>query len=209
MPPRVSLVTFDLDGTLLGSTVFQVVGRELGHGDYIDYVDRLFFADVISLRAAFYAEYPLFLGETIADVHAALDEADWMADIADTADRLRKRGHDVWVVTDQPDWAASYLQRFGIEEGVCTRTTRWDGGDAVGAAVDITFEKTPALLGRLDEQGIEPDEVTHVGNGSNDVPVFEAVGSSVAFNPSSQAVAQAADGVVRSDSLAPVLDEIA
>jgi phosphoserine phosphatase len=204
----VSLVTLDLDGTLLASTVFQVVGEDLGHADYIRYVDDLYERGLISLRAAFYAEYPLFLGEPVDRVHRALDGGDWLDEITSTVRALRERGHEVWVLTDQPDWATSYLERFGIEEGVFTRTTRW-ADDTIGAAVDIAFDKEPALTERLRQAKVDPDEVTHVGNGENDIPVFETVGGAVAFNPSSDAVSRAADTTIESRSLAPLLKELA
>lgn len=201
------LVTLDLDGTLLRSTVFQIVGRELGHGDYVRYVDELYFQGTIGLEAAFYAEYPLFLGEPVDRIHAALEAGDWVADIEETVSAIRERGHEVWVLTDQPDWAVSYLERFGIEEGVCTRTSRW-ADERVGAAVDIKFDKTSALRKELADADVDPGSVTHVGNGANDVPVFGIVGGSVAFNPSTPAVSQAAQASIEADSLAPVLDEI-
>lgn len=201
------LVTFDLDGTLITSTVFQAAGRELGHGPWIDFVDDLYERGVVSLRTAFYAEYPLFLGTPIELVHEALEAGDWLADIGSTVEALRDRVLQVWVVTDQPDWAVEYLQRYGIEDGVFTRTTRWQG-ETIGAAVDIAFEKRPALLERLEREGIEPGDVAHVGNGLNDVPVFDAVGRGVAFNPSAPDVAEAADATIEAESLAPVLEAL-
>lgn len=202
-----NLVTFDLDGTLLSSTVFQVVGRALGYEDHIRFVDELYERGLVTLRTAFYAEYPLFLGTPVARVHEALEEGDWVADIAWTVDELADRGIDSWVVTDQPDWATSYLRRFGIEDGVWTRTTRW-AGNTIGAPVAIAFEKRPHLLEHLEAASIEPADVVHVGNGSNDVPVFEAVGGGIAFNPSGPDVAEAADVTIESDSLSAVLDAI-
>lgn len=202
-----SLVTIDLDGTLLASTVFQVVGRELGREERVEFVDELYERGLIGLRAAFYAEYPLFLGVPVERAHQALDSGDWLRDIEPTVRRLREAGHEVWVVTDQPDWAVAYLERFGINEGVYSRTTRW-AGETIGAAVDVKFDKLPALQEELSRAGIEPEAVTHVGNGTNDIPVFEAVGGSIAFNPSTEAVSQAADATIRSDSLEPVLDAL-
>lgn len=201
------LVTLDLDGTLLASTVFQIVADELGHTAHVRFVDELYEQGLISLQTAFYAEYPLFLGVPVERAHEALAQADWLADIASTVERLREDpgGLEVWVLTDQPDWAVAYLQGFGIHDGVCTRTTRW-AEDTIGAAVDIAFDKRHALRRRLAVEGIAPREVVHVGNGENDIPVFEAVGRSVAFNPSTRAVVQAADDRIEADSLAPLLD---
>jgi phosphoserine phosphatase len=204
---RVALVTLDLDGTLLGSTVFQIVGEALGYGDRIRFVDDLYERGLVSLRTAWYAEYPLFLGVPVDRAHEALDDGDWVEEIRSTVEVLRERGHEVWVLTDQPDWAVSYLEGFGIQDGVYTRTSRWQDR-SIGAAVDVAFEKKPALLDRLAAQRRAAEEVVHVGNGENDIPVFEAVGGAVAFNPSTPAVSEAAGAAIEADSLAPILDEI-
>jgi phosphoserine phosphatase len=200
----VQLVTLDLDGTLIRSTVFQAAGHALGYGEYIDYVDELYEQGTIGLKAAFYAEYPLFLNHSIDEVHQALATGDWLDRIAGTVEALQDPGVDVWVVTDQPDWAVSYLERFGIHEGVYTETSRWEG-DRIGAATTIRFGKRPALAAKLEERGIDPDDVVHVGNGTNDVPVFDLVNRGVAFNPSSPAVSEAASATVASDTLADLL----
>ena len=59
-------------------------------------------------------------------------------------------------------------------------------------AIDARFDKLANLRRRLSEWGIPEARVCHVGNGVNDIPVFRAVGGSVAAfgNPQVKAAAK-------------------
>jgi YrbI family 3-deoxy-D-manno-octulosonate 8-phosphate phosphatase len=56
--------------------------------------------------------------------------------------------------------------------------------------------KGPALMRLLDERGIDPAQVVHVGNDVNDLPVFEIVGWSVAVADAYPEVLRAADFIL-------------
>lgn len=200
------LVTLDLDGTLIQTTVFDAAARGLGSGPIVEYFDRLYFDGLLSLEATFYAEYDLFLDVPIARIHEALADGPWLQGIQGTVEGLREVGLEVWVVTDQPDWAVLFLERWGLNEGVYTATRSWDG--RVGPVEEQVFEKWPALRTKLKSAGIAPSQVCHVGNGTNDIPIFGRVGAGVAFNPDDATVAQASDHVIRSDSLEGVAEWI-
>ncbi|MDX1612065.1 MAG: HAD hydrolase family protein, partial [Candidatus Thermoplasmatota archaeon] len=148
-------------------------------------------------------EYRLFHGLRLDVVHEALDAAPWVQGIQETVERLRAAGLEVWYVTDQPSWATDYLARWGIHDGVCSpASTR---GARVGALLDARFEKWPGLQEKLKRAGIPPETVCHVGNGSNDIPIFEHVGKGIAFAADSPAVEAAADAVVTGGDLTGVL----
>lgn len=201
------LVTLDVDGTLIRSTVFQAAAEGLGLGEEVDYWDELYFSDVISLETTFLAEYELFLDRSLAEVQVALREGPWLPDIPETVDRLRAAGLEVWLLTDQPDWALAPLaQSAGLEEGVFTRTRRW--GDKIGPVDEQVFDKWPALEAKLDAEGLSPLEVCHVGNGTNDVPVFENVSRAIAFDPDDETVAKAADVSVPGKRLGEILEPL-
>ena len=48
-------------------------------------------------------------------------------------------------------------------------------------------------------------EIAFVGDGKNDIPVFSVVGLSIAFNPETEEVANAASVVVRDKDLHEIL----
>lgn len=200
------LVTLDLDGTLIRTTVFEAAARELGFGDAVVHYDGLYERALLSLEATFFVEYDLFLGIEVARIHEALARGPWVEGIAETISALRARGLEVWVVTDQPSWAVAFLDRFGIRESVCSAAIVRDG--VVGACPEPRFEKWPALQQRLAERGIPPEDVCHVGNGVNDLPIWKHVGRGIAFNGSA-AVEKEASAVVRGNDLRAVLAQLA
>lgn len=200
------LVTLDLDGTLIETTAFQAAAEGLGLEDEVAFYDDLYFRGIISPETTFMVEYELFLDRRVDAVQAALEQGPWLTDIQATVEALRERGLEAWVVTDQPDWAVELLDRWGLREGVFSTTRRW--GDKIGPVEDQVFAKRPALEARLAQAGLPASEVCHVGNGANDVPVFEAVGRSIAFNPDGPHVSKAADEVIEADRLAAILDPI-
>lgn len=202
----VQLVTLDLDGTLIETTVFQAAGEHLGMDEEIAFFDDLYFRGIISLETTFMAEYELFLDRPVDEVQDALEEGPWLPDIQETVQALRAHGLQVWVVTDQPDWAVEVLASEGLSEGVYSTTRRWGG--KIGPVDEMVFEKAPALIRRLDHAGIPAEEVCHVGNGSNDVPVFAEVGRSIAFNPDDEHIADAADVSMEADRLDGILEPI-
>lgn len=197
------VVSFDLDGTLIRSTAFQAAADELGFGEDVAFYDDLYFRGVISLETTFRAEYELFLDRPVADVVGALRAGPWLPDIEEVVETLKGWGVDTWVVTDQPDWAVEALREWGLEPGVVSRTRRW--GDRIGPVDAYAFEKEAALVRRLEEVGVGSEDVCHVGNGSNDVPVFERVGLGVAFRADDERVEEAADAVVPGEQLGEVL----
>ncbi len=201
-----ALVTLDLDGTLIETTVFQAAAEALGLGDEVAFYDDLYFRGILSLEATFFVEYELFLDRPVDEVQAALEHGPWLSDIGTTVEALRETGVRVWVVTDQPDWAVEHLTRWGITDGVYTTTRRW--GEKIGPVDEQVFDKWPALRRALAELKLDPSKVCHVGNGSNDVPIFEEVGLAIAFNPDDGHVAEAADHVIQDRSLARILDPI-
>lgn len=200
------LVTLDLDGTLIETTVFAAAGEALGLGEEIAFFDDLYFRGILSIDATFRAEYELFLDRLVAEVQQGLREGPWLDAIGSTVDQLRAWGLQVWVVTDQPDWAVEVLEPWGIEDGVFSTTRRW--GDRIGPVEDRVVEKWPPLETKLEGHGVSRDAVCHVGNGTNDVPVFENVGRSIALNPSDPSVSSAADRALEASSLAPILGPI-
>jgi phosphoserine phosphatase len=172
------LVTLDLDGTLLPhDTVFAAVLRENGKAREVAESDARYFAGATTLEECFWEQWPLVQSLTPADLHRALRKAAWLPGIADGVRRLKEAGVRTCLLTDQPSTLTDFLGRWGLTDAICSPVTVKDGRQV---AIDARFDKLANLRGRLAQWGIAERDVGHVGNGSNDVPVFEAVGASVA-----------------------------
>ncbi len=193
MTGRFDLVTLDLDGSLLPhDTVFAAVLRENGMAREVAESDGRYLRGEATLEETFWEQWAWVKGLTLADCHRALRKAAWLAGIADGVRRLKDAGFRVCLLTDQPTTLTDYLGRWGLTDAIASEVTVKDGKPV---AIDARFDKLGNLRRRLPEWKIPLDRVCHVGNGVNDIPVFRAVGGSVAVSPS-PGVAEAATAVV-------------
>ena len=110
-------------------------------------------------------------------LHRRLRQAAWLPDIHAAVHRLQEAGLDVRMLTDQPSTVTDFLARWGLTRAVSSPVTVREGRQL---AIDFREDKLANLLGALADGGPPLDRVCHVGNGSNDVPVWQAVGGSLA-----------------------------
>lgn len=199
------LVSLDLDGTLIRPAIFNAVADALGFGEPLAWSYREYLAGRMTIPQAFEHDYRHFVGRRVADMHDALAASPaWTPGIARAIERLHAAGLRVVLTTDQPRFLAEFTKRFGVDDLVCSEADVRDG--VVAGPVLPRYEKWPNLAAHLAERGVAPDDVAHVGNGTNDIPVFERVGESIAVNYEKDAVANAAKHAIRELS---DLDEVA
>ena len=175
---RFRLVTLDLDGTLLPRDMaFAAILRGNGHEALADEASRKFADGTWDLPTCYARQWAVVQTLSLADMHRALRKANWLPGIADGVARLQAEGARVCILTDVASTVTDFLGRWGLTDAICSPVTVKDGKQV---ALDQRLDKLANLKGRLAEWGLGLDEVCHVGNGENDVPVFDAVGGSVA-----------------------------
>lgn len=190
------LVTFDLDGTLLEGTAFQAVAEGEGFAETVEAIDERYFAGEIGLEECFWETWEHVKGLPVERCREHVRQAPGVgvASLAGAVDALHEQGVDAGILTDQPDVLAEAFAEAGLDHVLASPTQVRDG--RITGEIDARFDKRAHLEDFLEDAGVPPGRVGHVGNGSNDVPVFEVVGRSVAANPDDEAVARAADAVV-------------
>jgi len=189
------LVSLDLDGTLIHPAIFNAVADALGFGEPLQMSYREYVAGRMSLEDAFYHDYKHFVGRSVEEMQAALrGSAAWTPGIASAVERLRAAGLRVVVTTDQPRFLAETTKVFGVHDLVCSEAEVRHG--RVTGVVHPEFAKWPNLERYLRATKIAPQDVVHVGNGTNDIPVFERVGVSVAVNALHPSVEKAATAFI-------------
>ncbi|MEA3143190.1 MAG: haloacid dehalogenase-like hydrolase [Thermoplasmata archaeon] len=204
MPPR--LVTLDLDGTLLPhDTVFAAVLRESGKAREVEESDARYEAGATTLEQCFREQWAWVQPLSPADLHRALRKAAWLPDIADGVRRLKEVGVRVCLLTDQPSTFTDFLGRWGLTDAICSPVTVKDGKQV---AIDARFDKLANLRARLKQWGIAERDVAHVGNGVNDVPVFKAVGQSVACFAPPEVAAHARKAIAEPKSLLEIVEAL-
>lgn len=198
----ISTVTLDLDGTLLpDTTAFREVLRQHGREADVDASDARFFAGDISLRECFMEQWAWFQELTPADIHRALRNAAWLPDIQEGVDRLRAAGLDVRMLTDQPSTITDFGGRWGLSPAICSPVEVHEGRQA---GIDFREDKAENLR----SAGFDQATVLHVGNGTNDVPVWDAGATGVAVFASPGVADAAAIDLGRPASLLDVAEAV-
>lgn len=178
MTGRFDLVTLDLDGTLLpDTTAFEVVLAANGMADAVAESDRRFFAGQQTLEETFWEQWEWVRHLRLADIHRALRRGPWLPGILDGVHALKEAGLRVHVLTDQPSTVTDFLGRWNLDDAICSPVTVKEGEQV---AIDARFDKWANLVDRIGTWAIPAGRVCHVGNGSNDVPVWRHVGAGVA-----------------------------
>ena len=187
------LVSLDLDGTLIHPAIFNAVADAMGFGEPLQWSYQEYLAGRMSLEDAFHHDYKHFVGRHVGEMRAVLAASTaWTPGIRDAVARLHEAGLRVIVTTDQPRFLAEATLAFGVDEVVCSEAEVRH--ERVTGVVRPEFAKWPNLERYLRARRVDPRDVVHAGNGTNDIPVFERVGRSVAVNalhPSVNAAASA------------------
>ncbi|MHB1260538.1 MAG: HAD family hydrolase [Thermoplasmatota archaeon] len=203
---RFDLVTLDLDGTLIPhDTVFAAILRDQGFAKEADETDSAYFAGRMTLEECFWAQWRLIQPMTLADLHRALRKATWLPGIADGVARLKAAGLRVCLLTDQPSTCTDFLGRWGLSEAICSPVTVKEGKQV---AIEARFDKLANLRRRLAEWNLDEARVCHVGNGVNDIPVFQAIGGSVAVYENVQVRSAAKAWLPEPASLGDVIEAV-
>lgn len=189
------LVSLDLDGTLIHPAIFNVVADRMGFGAPLERSYQAYLAGEMSLEEAFRHDYKFFIGRSVDEMSDILEDTDaWTPNLHHAVHRLKDAGMRVVVTTDQPRFLAENVQRYGIDEVICSEASIHHG--RVTNNVVPQFEKWPNLERHLKAWNVKPTEVVHVGNGTNDIPVFEKVGYAIAVNAHDPRVSEAANATI-------------
>lgn len=205
---RVALrvVSLDLDGTLIHPAIFNAVADALGFGEPLRWSYEEYVAGRMSLEDAFHHDYKHFVGRSVDEMQDVLrDAAAWTPGIARAVERWHEKGFRVIVTTDQPRFLAETTKWFGVDDVVCSEAEVRHG--RVTGAVHPSFDKWENLSRYLAATRTDAREVVHIGNGTNDIPVFERVGHSIAVNALHPSVIRHAKAALdRLETLEEVVD---
>lgn len=175
---RFRLVTLDLDGTLLPRDMsFAAILRANGHQALAEEASRKFADGTWDLPTCYARQWDVVRTLELQAMHRALRQAAWLPGIADGVAALQAEGARVCLLTDVASTVTDFLGRWGLTDAICSPVTVKDGRQV---ALDRRLDKLANLRARLRDWGMGEAEVCHVGNGENDVPVFDAVEGSVA-----------------------------
>ena len=196
---RWRLVCFDLDGTLvLGTSVSQHLANRLGHGALLAELERRYAAQEISNATVADRQAEEFAGRDRREMMTHLESIPRIGGIQATLARLQSTGIDALLCTVTWRFAAECFQQWygfaavsgtEIEEGPDGRFT-----GKVARHFD-KYDKRDFVVEHCRRRDIDLSTCIAVGDSHSDVPMFEAVGFSVALNATDAAKAVASVSV--------------
>lgn len=211
---RFKLVTLDLDGTLLPHDMaFAAILRASGHAALAEEASRKFASGEWTLPQTYDVQWRVVQTLSLADMHRALRAAPWLPGIAEGVRQLRDAGAQVCVLTDVASTVTDFLGRWGLTDALCSPVTVKDGRQV---ALDRRLDKLANLQDRLASSpgsglvgaGVPASAVCHVGNGANDIPVFQAAGGSVGVFAPPEVAGHARTVVPSPASMQDVVDAV-
>jgi phosphoserine phosphatase len=194
-----AVVAVDLDGTLItGTTACLHLGDWIGHRPVVEELERRFALGEIDSAAVADGDAPYYVGRTVDDVTLAMASVPCISDIDEGVRCLDRNGISALICTVSWTFAAQCLaERFGFV-AVSGTVMGVDADGRLSGGVERYFEpedKVAFVRDHCTANGLGLDQVVAIGDGRSDVPLFRAVGFSVALNASPDARAAASVAV--------------
>jgi phosphoserine phosphatase len=200
--PRLHLVSFDLDGTILRGRILDYAKMpEALHRKIADH-DRLMFRGELGYEESLQLEFALFAGMKLSEIMPDPEKLPLIKDLDATIQALSRSGVRSVILTDNPSFAAEPLRKHGFRDIIASEVETSNG--ILTDRLKLLTNKLEGLREYCRQHDIELASCAHVGDWTNDLVVFKAVGVSVALNSSDESVSRAATYTVNSDSLLDV-----
>lgn len=202
------LACFDLDGTLVRNTsTGQHLAGKIGHTAEMEKLELLYAQGKITNAEVAALDGKHYKGYSQADVDAFLLDVPLISGIKETIEYLASKGIPSLICTLAWNFVAeSIANRYGFIGWSGPSLVIDDTGVFTGAVLtDFHETDKPKFVENIcRERGIAMSEVFHVGDSRSDIPLFRAVGFSIALN-ANELARTAASVSIETDSLFDVL----
>jgi phosphoserine phosphatase len=206
------LVVAHMDGTLVtGTTACVHLDDWIGHGPVIEDLERRFASGEITNTQVAESYAPFYRDIALADATAVMVQIPSLDDIALGVSLLSTRGIEAVIATASWSFTAKALADLwgftrvrGADLEVDDATGRFTGRVSRHCEPE---DKVTFVAEQCQRLGVGLDQVVAIGDGRSDLPLFHAVGFSVAINASSE-VQAAASVSVDSQSLLDALTAV-
>ena len=204
---RFGLVSFDVDGTIFRQPALTTVSDDLGIGVKWHRYDDMFLHHRITLGECLDKQFRLLSGLRLDLVLKLVSKVETVRNVRETVEKLQGHGLRVVLLTNNPDFLCAYLvDRFGFDGYVSSKIPVRDG--VIGKDLVSMPEKLDGMKRYSRWTGVSLDRCAHIGDWINDIPVFQAVGYSIAFNAKQDRVKKAASCAMESDDLLAVYQHL-
>lgn len=208
---RFDLVAFDMDGVLVDYRSCWTwihdhfgVSNEVSYNDFI--AGRIDDMEFMRRDIALWKEKSPELEEE--DLRCILDPLPITDGIAETVSQLKRAGIRTTIVSGGLDIVAERIANsYGFDEYWANGVETDENGRLTGEGV-LRVElrnKATALRSIMARHHVPKERTACVGDSFIDIPMFEACGMSIAFNPTDEKVGERATHVVVSRNLQSIL----
>jgi len=218
MARRFDLVAFDVDGTLVThperKTIWEVLNRRFLGDDTVN-AER---HDAVRNGRMSYAEWVALdvqgwhdAGATQGDILEAIGSLRLVPGAQETVEALKHSGASLRVMSGTVDVVLDSLFPGHPFDEVYTNRIAFDDNGRISGWTATPFDmegKGVALRTIAYRERIPLTRCAFVGDSSNDVHIARVAGFTVAFNPTSEALAREADTVVRGEDLRAILPHL-
>ncbi len=143
-----------------------------------------------------------------ADLDSILEPLPLTQGVEETVSALRRAGIRAVIITGGIDIVAERISRhYGFDDFLANGVECDEDGMVTGEGIlNVELKNKKAALEHfLSKYSVPKERAASIGDSFIDIPMFEASGMSIAYNPSDELVERRATHVVRSRSLTSVL----
>ncbi len=221
------MIFFDMDGVLIDVSDYQESGSKVGVSTWHAVFDSLgILNEHQRLKEMFKSgEFPSYMewtdeackvlkerGLTKKKFLETINDRPLMKGAKDTISELRKLGYKTAVITGSFSALAERVQReLVIDDTAAHCHLEFDGDGRLEGwnLLPCDYEgKVNAFLQMAEKDGVAESECVYVGDEVNDIPIFQKIGLSIAFNCNKQEVRNEADVIVGGNDLRSILKEL-
>ena len=197
---RFRLVTIDQDGTIYKTEPLLIIAKALGRKKEVDELQRMWEEGRISGTTSLRGQFGVLEGMTIRQLRVHMRKVRPINGIKQFVKLLQGFGLRVVLLTDNPSCIANFALKLGFQDIICSHS-ELSSKDVIRGTDYPLVQKAPALTVYCKKNRIGLDQCLHIGNGANDVPIFNRVGASIALNPESKKVRLTADFWLNANSI--------
>jgi len=221
---QIKMIFFDMDGVLFDITGYDESGKKVAISTWNAVFDALgIYHEHERLKEMFIkGEFPSYMewtdeacrvlqksGLTKERFLKIINDRPLMNSAKETLNELKKRGYKTAVITGSFKALAEKAQKLlGLNYSIahCELIFGEDGNLKKWKLVPCDFEGKIKYFEKLaNKLNLSPLECSYVGDEVNDIPIFQKVGLSMAFNCFKEEVKKAADIVIDKKDLREIL----
>ena len=195
------LVTLDLDGTMFRENAVLYLEKKGLLDKEVKRLHLLYDAFKISESEMNRLQARELKKPRLSPLFRALTSGPLLKNIDKGVDMLRKQGLMVSMLTMDP-LQIFFKKEYGIDVSISYHSTI--KRDHFSEIDEFPNDKHEYLLKYCDQQGIDPSQIVHIGDGRSDLETFDVVGFSMALNSTLEELKKKADYSLAADDFSVV-----